>query len=52
MSRPQNTLSMIYVKRLLAGAARQGVSLAELFEANGLDPSRLDDADGSVEGGS
>ncbi len=50
MSRSQNTLSMIYVKRLLAGAARQGVSLADLFSANGLDPARLDDPEGRVEG--
>lgn len=50
MSRPQNTLSMTYVKRLLGGAARQGVSLAGLFTANGLDPARLDDPEGRVTG--
>ncbi len=51
MPRSQNTLSMTYAKRLLAGAARHGVSLAELFEANGLDPARLDDPEGRLEGG-
>ncbi|MEL0028277.1 MAG: AraC family transcriptional regulator, partial [Perlucidibaca sp.] len=50
MSRPQNTLSMTYVTRLLAGAPRQGVSLASLFTAVGLDPARLDDPEGRVSG--
>jgi len=51
MPRQQNTLSMPYVQRLLAGAARQGVSLAALFEDIGLDRSRLDDPEGRITGG-
>lgn len=50
MSRSANTLSMTYVQRLLAGAARQGVSLPDLFRENGLDPSRLDDPQGRMQG--
>lgn len=48
--RPANTLSIAYVQRLLAGAARQGTSLAELFTSAGLDPAMLDDPDAGVTG--
>lgn len=50
-ARPANTLSIMFVQRLLEGAARQGVVLAELFERSGLDAARLDDPDGRIEGG-
>lgn len=49
MSRHPNTVSLSYVQRLLAGAARQGVTLAMLFEANGMDPARLDDPEARIE---
>lgn len=49
--RPANTLSIMYVQRLLAGAARRGVLPEELFERSGLDPARLGDPDGRIEGG-
>ena len=46
--RPANTLSLAYVQRLLAGAVRQGSSLAELFTISGLDPALLDDPESGI----
>lgn len=37
----RNTMPISFVKRLLAGAAREGVSLEELFVEVGLDPQLL-----------
>lgn len=46
MSRHRNSISITYVRQLLAGAARQGMSLDALFRQHGLDPARLQEADG------
>lgn len=50
MSAHDNTLSLVYVQRMLAGAARQGVSLPDLFVATGLDPLRLQDTEAGFTG--
>lgn len=46
--RSANTMSLAYVQRLLAGAVRQGTSLAELFTLSGLDPALLNDASARI----
>lgn len=43
-----HTVSLSYVERLLAGAARQGMSLPELFAHSGLDPARALDMDARI----
>lgn len=48
MSRSSNTTSIQYVRRLLAGAARQGVSLQTLFADHGLDPALLDQPEARI----
>lgn len=44
----RNTISIAYVTRLLAGAAREGVSLGELFHDAGLDPALLEQPEATL----
>lgn len=45
-----HSLSLTYVQRLLAGAARQGVSLPALFVASGIEAERFYDANARFSG--
>lgn len=49
-SRQANTLSIQYVRRLLAGAARQGMSLPDLFSSCDLNPALLQDETSRLRG--
>lgn len=46
----RHSLSLTYVQRLLAGAARQGVSLPALFVASGIEVERFNDPNARFSG--
>lgn len=49
---PRNSISITYVRKLLAGAAREGISLEQLFAHCGLDAAQLAVPDARIDAAS